>query len=409
VAQISPHAVAAVGITESMMTIIYAIGVGLSSATTALVARRIGEKKPESASVAALQAIMVGFSISIFIAVPGFLFGSDLLGLITASPDIIEIGGSYTSIMLGGNGILILLFVINAVFRSAGDAATSMRVLFLANALNIVLDYCLIFGFGPFPELGVKGAAIATNTGRGIAVIYQFYLLFRGNRRIQLFLNRLKLDFEVMKSLLKLSLGGIGQSIIATSSWIGMVKIIAVFGSDVIAGYTIGIRIIIFALLPSWGLSNSVSTLVGQNLGAGKPERAEKAVWNTVFINMTLLGTAAIVFVSFPEFFIKLFIDEPAVVAYGAVCLRFISFGYVSYAVVMVMAQAFNGAGDTATPTKINFICFWLMEIPLAWLLAIPMGMGEKGVYIAIISAETVLAVMGFVLFKKGRWKTRKV
>lgn len=409
VSQLGADAVATVGITESLMTIVYAIGFGLSIATTALVSRRIGEKKKEAASVAAIQAIITGFFISIIITIPGVFFSKELLALMGATEEMIETGYTYPMIMLSGNGIVMLLFIINAVFRSAGDAAMSMRVLFIANLLNIILDPCLIFGWGPFPELGIKGAAVATNIGRGIAVIYQFYILFRGKSRIHIKWKHLKVSFEVIKKLLKLSLGGIGQNIIATSSWIFMVRIIAEFGSEVLAGYTIAIRIIIFSLLPSWGLANAAATLVGQNLGADKPRRAEKSVWTAGFANMILLGLFAIAFITGTEYFIKLFTSEPGVIQAGTDCLRLISYGFLFYAMGMVMIQAFNGAGDTTTPTWMNLFCFWLLEIPLAYLLAMKAGFGEQGVYMAIVMAESSLTILGVILFRKGKWKTNKV
>jgi putative MATE family efflux protein len=409
VSQLGSDAVATVGITESLMTIVYAIGFGLSIATTALVSRRIGEKKKEAASVAAIQAIITGFFISILITIPGVFFSKELLALMGATEEMIENGYAYPMIMLSGNGIVMLLFIINAVFRSAGDAAMSMRVLFIANLLNIILDPCLIFGWGPFPEMGIKGAAVATNIGRGIAVIYQFYILFSGKSRIHLRLNHLKISFSVIKKLLRLSMGGIGQNIIATSSWIFMVRIIAEFGSEVLAGYTIAIRIIIFSLLPSWGLANAAATLVGQNLGADKPRRAERSVWTAGFANMILLGLFAIAFITGPEYFIKLFTSEPGVVSAGTDCLRLISFGFLFYAMGMVMIQAFNGAGDTTTPTWMNLFCFWLLEIPLAYLLAMKAGFEEQGVYMAIVMAESSLTILGVILFRRGKWKTNKV
>ncbi len=409
VSKLGPDAIATVGITESLLTIIYSIGMGLSMATTALVARRIGEKKPYRASVAAVQAIIFGAAVSLVIGIPGIIFAKDLLRLMGANTEIIEHGSIYTSILLGSNIIIMLLFVINAIFRSSGDAAISMRVLLLANCTNIILDPLFIFGLGPIPAMGIKGAAIATTTGRGIAVIYQFYILLKGNGRIKIFKKAIRVNLKIMYDLVKISLGGIGQSIIATSSWIGMVRIIAIFGSTALAGYTIAIRIIIFVLLPSWGLSNAAATLVGQNLGAKKPQRAEKAVWTTGYVNMLFLSIVSFIFIIEPYFFIRLFIDNAEVIATGAKGLRIVSMGLIFYAMGMVMVQAFNGAGDTLTPTKINIISFWIIEIPLAYFLATSYGFNEFGVYIAIIVAESVMTLIAMWLFKKGKWKLRKV
>jgi len=409
VSRLGADAIATVGITESLITLIYAIAVGLSMATAALVSRRIGEKKPVEAANASFQGILAGFLASLVIAVPGAIFATDLLLLMGMSAEVSAGLSSYTAIMLGGNMVIMLLFIINAVFRSAGDAAISMRVLILANSINIVLDPLLIFGWGPIPELGIAGAAIATNIGRGIAVIYQLYLLFRGNGRIKLFWNKVKVDFAVMAKLIRISLGGIGQVVIATSSWIAMVRIISVFGNEIVAGYTIAIRIIIFTLLPSWGISNAAATLVGQNLGAKKPERAERAVWLTGRINLGLMGFIGIVLAIFPEFFMRIFIHDPAVVNPGAQSLRIISIGFLAYGMGMVLIHAFNGAGDTTTPTWINIIAFWLLEIPLAYFLAIPFGVGEQGVFLSIVVAETLLTIIAYFMFKRGKWKENKV
>ena len=409
VSRLGAEAVATVGLTESILSLIYAVAMGLAMATAATVSRRIGEKDYSRASNAAVQSIIVAFTIGIIIAIPGALFSSEILGLMGAESRIVDEFYPYMTIMLGGNAIIILLFVINAVFRSSGDAAIAMRVLWFANIVNCILDPVLIFGLGPFPELGIKGAAIATNIGRGLAVIYQLYLLAKGNGRVLIKREDLKPDFRVMIGIIRISLGGIGQSLIATSSWIGMVRIIAVFGSEVLAGYTIAIRILIFSILPSWGLSNASATLVGQNLGAEQPDRAEKAVWIAGFINIVVLGFVAIAFISVPDWFVRFFDKTDSIVNHGSVCLRVISYGLLSYAMGMVIVQAFNGAGDTKTPTRINLFCFWLFEIPLAYTLAIPLAMNEQGVYYAIVVADTCMTLTGIYLFRKGKWKLKQV
>ncbi len=409
VSKLGAEAIATVGITESMMTIVYAIGFGLSVGTTALISRRIGEKKAGEASNVAFQAILIGVFVSLLIAIPGIFFAPGLLKLMGANEIMIGEMSAYTTIILSGNVVIMLLFIINAVFRSAGDAAVSMRVLWFANILNIILDPILIFGLGPIPAMGIQGAAIATTTGRGLAVVYQFYLLFNGHKRVQLKASELHVDFKAMWQLIKLSLGGIGQNLIATSSWIGLVRIIATFGSVAMAGYTIAIRIVIFSLLPSWGVSNAAATLVGQNLGAKKPDRAERAVWATGKVNMILLSLIGVLFVVAPAFFIRIFTSDPEIIRYASESLRIISIGFLAYGFGMVLMQAFNGAGDTITPTKINFVCFWLVEIPLAYLLAVTWGVGETGVYYAILIAETLLTILSFILFRRGKWKLRKV
>lgn len=409
VAKLGADAIAAVGITESLITIVYAIGVGLSLATTAMVSRRIGEKDKAGASRAAFQSIVVGLLISLLISIPGILFAKDLLRLMGASENIYNEMSSYTSIMLGGNAVIMLLFIINAVFRSAGDAAISMRILIIANLLNIVLDPILIFGLGPIPAMGITGAAIATNIGRGLAVVYQFYLLFNGNKRVQFTARNIRIHYETIRQLIKLSMGGIGQYLIATSSWIGLVRIISIFGSEALAGYTIAIRVIIFALLPAWGISNAAATLVGQNLGAKQPSRAAKSVWTVGTINVIYMGLIGIILFLIPGPVISLFTDDILVISSGTASLRIISIGFIFYGMGMTMVQALNGAGDTITPTWINFFSFWMLEIPLAYVMAIYLNIGETGVYYAIIIAEAVMTIIAVYYFKLGKWKLKKV
>lgn len=409
VSKLGVEAIATVGITESLITIIYAIAVGLSTAATAMVSRRIGEKNKEGASAAAFQAILLGAIISVVIAVPGVLLSSKLLHWMGATGENFRSLSVYTAVMIGGNISIMLLFIINAVFRSSGDAALSMRMLWIANIINLILDPCLIFGIGPFPEMGIMGAAIATTTGRGLTVIYQLYVLFNGKKRVKLRRSDIRMDLSMMKSLIKLSLGGIGQSLIATSSWIGLVRIISMFGSEVIAGYTIAIRVIIFALLPSWGVSNAAATLVGQNLGAKQPDRAERSAWATAKINLLMLCSIGIVLVLFPDTFIRMFTDEASVIDSGANALRIISYGFLAYGFGMVMVNSFNGAGDTMLPTKLNLLCFWIIEIPLAYALAIPFGLNENGVFYSILIAETIMTILAVILFKQGKWKMREV
>ncbi|MEZ5084060.1 MAG: MATE family efflux transporter [Bacteroidales bacterium] len=409
VSKLGAEAIATVGITESLITLVYAIAVGLSMATTAMVSRRIGEKDHNGASRAAFQSIVTGLVVSLFIAIPGIMYAKDLLILMGASETIYSEFSSYTAIMLGGNAVIMLLFIINAVFRSAGDAAISFRVLILANGLNIILDPLLIFGIGPFPELGMTGAAIATNTGRGVAVLYQLYLLFRGNKRVVLHAHNIAIRMKTIRQLLKLSAGGIGQYIIATSSWIGLVRIISEFGSDALAGYTIALRIVIFAFMPAWGISNAAATLVGQNLGAIKPDRAEKSVWAVGKINILYMALTSVILILMPRFFIGFFTDDVNVIKSGMDSLRIVSYGFVFYGLGMVIVQALNGAGDTVTPTWINFFCFWLIEIPLAYAMAVLLNFGEQSVYYAIVISESLMTLAAIWFFRKGYWKLKQV
>ncbi len=412
VSRLGAGAVAAVGITESMMTIIYSIGMGLGVGATALVARRTGEKDHQAASRTAMQAILAAMMVSIIFTVIGIFFSRDLLRLMGASAETVEEGHSYTAIMLGGNVVIMLLFIINAVFRSSGDAAISMRVLLIANLLNILLDPLLIFGIGPFEGFGVKGAAIATNLGRGVAVVYQLWLLFGGSHRVHIAKEMITVEMRTIVQLVRLSLGAIGQNLIATSSWVILVSVITSLGEVVVAGYTIAIRLIIFILLPAWGLANAASTLVGQNLGAGKPEVAARAAMKIGVINMLLLGVVSLVFIFFPSSFIGLFIDpvaEPEVMRNGVECLRLVSIGFTMYALGMVMVQAINGAGDTSTPIWINVVAFWLMEIPLAFLLTRGAGLAIDGISYAIVISESSMALIALFIFRRGKWKEVKV
>ncbi|MFZ0806158.1 MAG: MATE family efflux transporter, partial [Candidatus Sulfotelmatobacter sp.] len=372
VGRLGANAVATVGLTESMLSLVFAIGLGLSLSTTAMVARRIGEKDPEGAADAAVQAIALGLVVSVAVGVPCFLFAPRLLGLMGATPEIIAVGSSYTRICLGGSCAVLLLFLNNAIFRGAGDAAIAMRLLWVSNIINLILDPCLIFGWGPFPKMGVTGAALATFTGRSIGVLYQFYRLLKGTERIRILVWQIRIHGEVLLRLIRVSVTGILQFAIAHTSWIGLVRIVSIFGAAALAGYTIAIRIVVFAILPSWGLSNAAATLVGQNLGADHPDRAEKAVWRTGLYNVIFLGALGVIFIVFAEPIVRVFTSDAAVVPLGAACLRIVSYGNLGYAYFMVMMQAFNGAGDTITPTIVNFFGFWLFEIPLAYTLAIP-------------------------------------
>ena len=409
VGRLGADAVAAVGLTESMLSLVFSVGMGLSLSTTAMVARRIGEKDPEGAAVAAVQAIFLGLTVSLAIGVPCFIFAPDLLRLMGATPAIVAIGSGYTRICLGGSFAVLLLFLNNAIFRGAGDAAIAMRLLWVSNIINLILDPCLIFGWLGFPRLGVTGAALATFAGRSIAVAYQFYRLLKGTERIRVLMRQVRVQWDVLWRLIRVSVTGILQFAIAHTSWIGLVRIVSTFGAAAVAGYTIAIRVVIFVIMPSWGMSNAAATLVGQNLGAGKPDRAEAAVWRTGLYNVAFLGAVGVFFVLFAEPVVRLFISDPKVVPLGAACLRIVSYGNLGYAYFMVMIQAFNGAGDTITPTIVNFFGFWLLEIPLAYVLAMPLGMKSNGVFASIAIAESSMAAASAILFKRGKWKQKKI
>ena len=409
VSQVSTNAVATIGLTESVVSLIYAVAVGISMAATAVVSRRIGEGDQEGAKNAATQVIYLGLGVSIVFSLVGIYFAKEILGLMKASPDLIEEGYQYTQILIGGNTTIVLLFLINAIFRGAGNASYAMWVLIFSNALNIILDPLFIFGIGPFPELGVKGAAVATTIGRGSAVILQLLLLWLGKSRVQLALRHLKLQLAIVSNLVRISWGGIGQFLIGTSSWVFLMRIMSEFGSEVLAGYTIAIRIVIFCLMPAWGLSNAAATLVGQNLGANAPDRAAKAVWQTSKYNALFMGTLSILFLIWSKPFVSIFSPVEEVINTGSLCLRVFALGYVFYAFGMVLIQSFNGAGDTKTPTYINFVCFWMFQLPLAYFTALSLEWGPVGVMISIVLAEILLTLISAYYFRLGKWKTIKV
>lgn len=409
VSQIGVNAIAAVGLTESLMTITYSLGWGLALGTTAMIARRVGEKDNDGASVAAVQSIYLAFIIAIPIMIAGLIFSENFLRMMGASEMIIAEGAGYTTLIIGSNIIVFLLFLINGVFRGAGDAALAMRSLTIANILNIILDPMFIFGIGPFPELGIEGAAVATIIGRLVGICYQIYHLAKGRGIVKIHSGNWHYNNHVVLKLVRLSSGVTAQFIIGSASWIFLMKIMSTFGSVALAGYTIAIRIIIFTILPAWGFSNAAATMVGQNLGALQPERAEKSVWRTGIFNMIFMGSVMIVFLFYSGKIASFFTDENEVINAAAQCLNIFSLGYLSYAFGMVLVQAFNGAGDTRTPTIMNFFVFWMLQIPLAYFLSIQLLIGAPGVYWSIVISETTFSVVGYFLFKKGKWKTIKV
>jgi putative MATE family efflux protein len=408
VARLGADAIATVGLTESMMTLIYTAAMGLSIGATALVARRIGEQDAEGAARAAGQSILLGLAVAAAIALAAAPFADDLLRVMGATDDVVRTGTGFTRMMLAGNATVILLFMLNAVFRGSGDAAIAMRVLWVGNAINIVLGPCFIFGLGPFPELGVTGAAVATNIGRGTAVVYQLVVLTRGKGRVRLAPRHLRFDVPLMRSVLRLSGTGTFQILIGTASYIALVRILSVFGSAALAGYTIGIRVIIFALLPAFGLSNAAATMVGQNLGAERADRAERAVWTAALYNTAFLGGVGVLFLLGAPLIAALFSSDAVVQSYASDCLRIVSLGFLFYGAGMVLTSSFNGAGDTWTPTLINLFVFWVCEIPMAWWLS-RTSLGAHGVFIALTVSYSLLAVVSAILFRRGGWKTKKV
>jgi putative MATE family efflux protein len=409
VGRLGPGAVATVGLTEAMFSCIYALGMGLGIGATAMVARRIGEKNPDGAARAAVQAIALGGMFAIPIAVVGGVFAPDLLRLMGADAAVVAEGNGFTRVMFSGNIVVLLLFLINAIFRGAGDAAIAMRSLWVANICNLILDPLLIFGIGPFPELGLTGAAVATTVGRGMGVVYQFYRLAERNNRFTIRREHLRLDPSLLSSMLRLSGTGMFQILIGTTSWIGLIRVISTFGSVALAGYTVTMRIVIFAILPAWGMSNAAATMVGQALGARKPERAEQAVWRAGLYNLIFLGSLGVLFVVAAPWLVNAFTPDPEVRRLATLGLRIIAAGFPFYAYGLVLTSSFNGAGDTWTPTWLNLFCFWLWEVPLAWILSIYLGWGPPGVFLAVAVAFSTLAMASAVLFRKGRWKTRRV
>lgn len=406
----SKNAIATVGLTESVITIVYSIAIGLSTGATAMVARRVGEKNPDAAAHAGAQSILISLVTTAVISAAGIVFAPEILGIMGAEPDVIKEGAVFTRIMLGGSVVIILLFLINGIFRGAGNAAIAMRSLWIASIINIFLCPMLIYGYGPFPELGLKGAAIATTIGRGIGVIYQCYHLFNGKETIKLTTAHFKWDWKVSKSLVQISWPATFQFIIASGSWIILAQLVATTGStEATAGYQVAIRNVVFFILPAWGLSNAAATLVGQNLGAGKPGRAEKSTFLTAKYNAIFMTGVTLLFVFFATPIIRIFTKEPEVQQIGALALQIIGTGYIFYGIGMVMVQALNGAGDTKTPTWINFGGFWLFQVPFAYLLAKGFDLGPTGAFIAIPVAETVIAIAAWYYFRKGKWKEIKV
>lgn len=409
VAGLGTAAVATVGLTEAMITLLYAVAIGLSMGTTAMVARRIGEKDNEGASLAAAQAIWLGVFVSIIVGLVGIFYAPNILMAMGADEEVLTIGVPYTRLMFGGSFTILFLFLINGIFRGAGDASLAMKALTLANCINIVLDPCLIYGYGPFPELGLTGAAVATNIGRGVGVLYGLYYICGGGGRIRLHMANMLPHLHTLTSLVKISLGGIAQFLVATASWVFLVQIVSSFGSDAVAGYTIGVRIVMFTILPAWGLSNAAATLVGQNLGAGLPDRAEQSVWQIVKFNAIYMGFASLMMLLFATPLVSIFIEESVASGYAVQALWIFALGYIPWGIGMAIIQSFNGAGDTMTPTWINVFCFWLVQVPLAYSLAMLLELGPVGVFWAVFVSDVLTGIVGYLVFRRGKWKLREV
>ena len=402
-------AIATVGLTESMLTIVYSLAMGLSMGATAMVARRVGEKDIHAAEVAAKQSLFIGFGLSVVISIVGIFFSEHLLRLMGGSEELIANNAGYTRWMLIGNLPIVMIFLINGIFRGAGDASLAFRSLLLANALNILLGPVFIFGLGPIPAYGVEGAAIATTIGRGCGVVYQVYHLLKGKGIIKLHLDDLIVKWNIIWTLIKVSAGGTGQFLIGSASWIFLMRIMSDFGSDAQAGYVIAIRIIVFAILPAWGMANAAATLVGQNLGAQQPDRAEKSVWRASFFNMIFMATVTILSFTLADPVLRFFTDNEVSIKNGVQCLQIVSLGYIFYSYGMVVSQSFNGAGDTRTPILISLVGFWVFQIPLAWVLSVWQEVGPLGLYSAIGIAESLMAVAAIMIFRKGKWKSVKI
>jgi putative MATE family efflux protein len=408
VSRLGMAAVAVVGLTEGVMMLVYSVAWGLGAGITAVVARRTGEKDKEGADIAAVQGIYIAIALGLLFAVPGLFFAPQVLQAMGASPEVLAMGTPFMRIMLGSNMVILLVFGINAIFRGAGNAALAMRSLWIGNIINMVLDPLLIFGWWLFPEMGVTGAAVATVIGRGTAVVYQCWHLFDGRSRVKIAARHFTVAWDALWNIIRVSAAATGQFLIASASWVFLVRIVAGFGSDAVAGYTIAVRIIIFALLPAWGVANAASTLVGQNLGANHPDRAERSAWLCGHYNLVYMSLMAVLFIAFAPWAVGLFTTNPDVLHTGVLALRIVSLGYFFYAYGTVLSQSFNGAGDAMTPVWLNLVCFWFVEIPLAWSLAHWLN-GPEGVFIAIAVSESLLAVLCAYFFQRGRWKLAQV